>query len=171
MHFSPKDDVAWRLAAVLLMVLLWMGGCTRAPVEENSTPAVMSVAVWELEAFGGGAEAEWGEVFSSAVMEVFESSEGYTVVERERLLLALEELHIGTSTLADEQTRLRIGKMVGARFMVFGGYVILGGGMRLDLRLVEVESGRILRAARRSTGTPSLVGGIAAARSAAGDIL
>ena len=73
------------------------------------------------------------------------------MVERERLILALEELKLGSSALADPSTRLQIGRIVGARYMVFGTYMIISGLMRLDLRLVDVETGGILKACERST--------------------
>ena len=35
--------------------------------------------------------------------------------------------------------------------MVFGGYQIVGDKMRLDIRLVEVETGRVLNASQKTT--------------------
>ena len=157
---------------LLLIVLAGISGCAAsAPDGKKSAPSVMSVAVWDLENFSGGPESDWGEVLSSSVIQVFEESGRYTVVEREQLILALEELHVGSSALADERTRLKVGKIVGARFMVFGGYFVLESQMRLDLRLVEVESGRIVRAAQKTIPAFSLVEGMDAAKAAAREIL
>lgn len=162
-----------RIRWLLLLAVLWAGvsGCAPSPGGKAPAPMVPSVAVWSLENFGGDPASDWGEVLSSSVIQVFEASGRYVVIERERLLLALEELHLGSSDLADEATRLRVGKIVGARFMVFGGYLALGNQLRLDLRLVEVESGAVLRAARKTAPAAGLVDGMNAARAAAGDIL
>lgn len=162
-----------RIRSFLLLMILLAGiwGCASAPDGKRSAPSVLSVAVWDLENFGGGLEPDWGDVLSSAVIQVFEESNRYTVVEREQLILALEELHLGSSALADERTRLKVGKIVGARYMVFGGYFVLGNQMRLDLRLVDVESGRIVRAARKTVFAGSLVEGMDAAKAAASEIL
>ena len=37
-----------------------------------------------------------------------------------------------------------MGRLLGARYMVLGGYFELGGVLRIDARLVEVETGRVL---------------------------
>jgi curli biogenesis system outer membrane secretion channel CsgG len=109
-----------------------------------------TVAVWELEDVSAGlSRIDVGEVLSAKVSETLQRKGTYTVVERERLLRVLGELHLGSSELADEGTRLRIGRLLGARFMVFGGYQIVGKQMRLDLRLVEVETGKIRKAVSR----------------------
>jgi curli biogenesis system outer membrane secretion channel CsgG len=109
-----------------------------------------TVAVWELEDVSAGlSRIDVGEVLSARVSETLQRKGTYTVVERERLLRVLGELHLGSSELADEGTRLRIGRLLGARFMVFGGYQIVGKQMRLDLRLVEVETGKIRKAVSR----------------------
>lgn len=157
---------------ILLSILIGgVWGCVPAPDGKGAAPSVQSVAVWDLENFGDVSEADWGEVLSASIVEVFDASGRYTLIEREQLLLALEELHLGSSALADEKTRLKIGKIVGARFMVFGGYFVMGDQMRLDIRLVEVESGRILRAATKTVPAAGLMEGITAARAAASDIL
>lgn len=167
------NPIRARIWIVILLAILLGGvsGCVPAPDGKGAAPSVRSVAVWDLENFGDAAEADWGEVLSASIVEVFDASGRYTVIEREQLVLALEELHLGSSALADEKTRLKIGKIVGARFMVFGGYFVMGDQMRLDIRLVEVESGRILRAATKTVSVAGLMEGMTAARAAASDIL
>jgi len=93
------------------------------------------------------------------------------VVERKRLVLALEELRLGTTSLVDEATRLRLGKIVGARWMIFGGYMVVAGKMRLDLRLVEVETGKVRKAAQKTTASSDFTEWMATTRSAAEELL
>ena len=97
-----------------------------------------------------------GELLSSKVIERINKTGKHTVVERERLLLALEELNLGTTSLVDESTRLRIGRIVGAQLMAFGAYQVIVDQMRLDLRLVEVETGKIIKAAQKTTPSGDL---------------
>ena len=48
--------------------------------------------------------------------------------------------------LVDERTRLRLGKLVGAKLMVFGGVDRFAGNtMNVNLRLVEVDTGLVLK--------------------------
>ena len=107
----------------------------------------VSVAIWELNALGpmDATQTAMGELMSAQITSHFEASRNYLPIERSRLLKVMEELNIGTSDLADNRTRLRLGRLIGAQQMVFGAYQIVVGTMRLDIRLVDVASGRILK--------------------------
>ena len=128
----------------------------------------VTIAVWDLEDLSPSTsiQPDLGELLSGRIIETLSNKE-YTVIERERLLLALQELNLGTTSLVDETTRLKLGKLMGARYMVFGGYQIIGGQMRLDLRMVEVETGKVLKAVQKTTAAGDLSGWIDAARKAA----
>ena len=82
----------------------------------------------------------------------------------------MEELKLGSSSLADEDTRLKLGRLSGARLMVFGGYQIIGSRMRLDLRLVEVETGKIIKAVQKVSPASDLPGWLNSARGAAEEL-
>ena len=131
----------------------------------------VTVAVWDLEDLSPSRSIrpDLGELLSGRIIETLSNRE-YTVIERERLLLALQELNLGTTLLVDEATRLKLGKLMGARYMVFGGYQIIGGQMRLDLRMVEVETGKVLKAVQKTTGAGDLSGWIDAAQKAAEEL-
>jgi curli biogenesis system outer membrane secretion channel CsgG len=129
------------------------------------------VAVWDLEDLSPGLAREaLGELFAAQVMDVLRNRGTYTVVERSRLLRVLEELQLGSSSLVDEQTRMRLGKLVGARWMVFGGYQVIGVQMRVDLRLVEVETGKVVKAVQKTATTSDMAGRIDAVRKAAKEL-
>jgi len=68
------------------------------------------------------------------------------VVERVRLKALIEEQKLGRSGKVDPSTAARLGKLLGARFLVFGNYFNLAESMRIDARIVEVETGKIVRA-------------------------
>ena len=68
------------------------------------------------------------------------------VVERARLKALLEEQKLGRSGKLDPATAARVGKLLGARLLVLGSYFDLGPQLRIDARVVEVETGKILRA-------------------------
>ena len=159
-----------RLIGVLILLLSFFTGCTSAPSMDGQTPAV---AVWDLENLNPAATIgpDMGELLAATVIETLKESGAFQVVERERLILALEELARGSTSMVDESTRLEIGRIVGARFMVFGGYFVLGDMMRLDLRLVEVETGSIVKAAQKTTSTGDLNGWLRVARQAAKELI
>jgi TolB-like protein len=68
------------------------------------------------------------------------------VVERVRLKALLEEQKLGRSGKVDPATAARLGKLLGARFLVLGNYFDLGASIRIDARVVEVETGKVVRA-------------------------
>lgn len=149
---------------VLLIIISFLS-CATEPVRDGQKKGL---AVWDMEDLSpAGSRLDIGELLSARVIEVMKNRGDYTVVERERLVRVLEELHIGSSMLADEQTRLRVGKFVGARFMVFGGYLVVGGKMRLDVRLVEVETGKVLKAVQKTALSNDISGWLEAAGKAA----
>lgn len=66
------------------------------------------------------------------------------VVERDQLQQLLKEQNLATTTHVDPATAARIGKLLGARHMIFGGFVIdMHQNMRLDARAVNTETSQI----------------------------
>ena len=165
----PKHPIRLGL---LILLLTFFSGCTQVP-KPGVDRQTSAVAVWDLENLNpdAGIGTDMGELLAAEVIETFKESGTFQVVERQRLILALEELNLGSSSLANEATRLRIGRIVGARFMVFGGYFVLGDMMRLDLRLVEVETGTIVKAAEKTTAAGDLNGWLKATRQAAEELI
>lgn len=66
------------------------------------------------------------------------------VVERDQIQRLLEEQRLGTSGQVDPQTAARIGKLVGARYVITGQFIDFYGDFRLDARIVSVETSQIL---------------------------
>lgn len=67
------------------------------------------------------------------------------LVERDRLEEVLAELKLQQSSKIDPQSAAKIGKLLGARYLVLGGYFDLLGTFRADARVVEVESGKVVQ--------------------------
>jgi len=157
-------------SGILLVTFVFLVSCASTPDLKEKR---LTVAVWDLDDLSPSPAVRppLGEILSGQIIETLKNKGAYTVVERERLLLALEELRLSTTKLVDETTRLKLGRMLGARFMVFGSYQIVGDKMRLDLRLVEVETGKIKKAAEKTTSATDLQGWIGTARKAAEELL
>ena len=131
-----------------------------------------TIAVWDLDnlSTSDNTPIDLGELFSAEIITVMRKGR-YSIVERERLLLVLEELRLGTTPLVDESARLALGRIVGAQLMVFGGYQIIEKMMRVDLRMVEVESGKVLKAVQKTTSATDLSGWLHAVSEAATELL
>lgn len=79
----------------------------------------------------------------------------FQVVERSQLQQLIEEMKLGQSGLLNSETAQQVGKLLGAQNLVLGSFMhMFDGTLRIDLRLVEVETGLTLKAAGES-GKPS----------------
>jgi len=154
---------------ILLVGLLFSLSCASSPMLPERG---LTVAVWDLENLSptGSLQPDLGELFSAQIIEAMKKRGDYVVVERERLLVALEELRLGTTSLVDDTTRLKLGKLIGARRMILGAYQIIGGQIRLDLRLVEVETGKVRKAVQKTAAASELAGWLETARKAAEEL-
>ncbi|NIO19368.1 MAG: hypothetical protein GTN76_01130 [Candidatus Aenigmarchaeota archaeon] len=159
-----------KISLFFLIAVSFILSCADKPHVKDFTP---TVAVWDLDYLGpaGSVQPDLGEVLSNQIMVTIQKTGKYSVIERERLFLAFEELHLGTTSLVEERTRLQLGKISGAQFMVFGGYQVVGKTMRLDLRLVEVGTGRVRKAVQKTTAADDIAGWLDSARIAAEELL
>jgi TolB-like protein len=154
---NNKLDVLSAFLSILMAVLLagCIAGCSG--VQTKDSPP-MTIAVFDIEDLSSGASGQpgLGQLMSAEIIGEIGKKSGISVVEREKMLSVLEEMNLGSSALADESTRLRVGRMLGARRMIFGGYMIVGSAMRLDLRMVEVETGKIVKTATKTISTDNV---------------
>lgn len=132
---------ALAVALALLMVALLFRATGWAAPERPVTLAVMYFDY-------GGKDAALEPLrqgLAQMLISDLTSLDGVKVVERERLQDVLNEQHLGTSGKVDARTAARIGKLLGARYLVFGGYFDALNSFRADARLVDVETGEIVR--------------------------
>lgn len=149
MNACRRGLPAAALRACLAFALL--AGTPPAPAQTKPLPAVV---VWDFEnqtpAAAAGSEvdaSDWlaralSENLTAALLEV----PGLAVVERQRLKDVLAEQKLGATELADQDTRLRLGRIVGAARMVFGGYFVLGPQVQVNVRVVDTATSRIVYA-------------------------
>jgi TolB-like protein len=79
--------------------------------------------------------------------------EGVRLVERDRLEAILAELKLGQTVKIDPRSAAKVGRLLGARYMVLGGYFDLMETLRADARVVEVETGKVIQSIG-ATGKP-----------------
>jgi len=66
------------------------------------------------------------------------------VIERDNLKKLMDEQNLSTAGRVDQETAVKVGKLLGAHHMIFGGFVTDGrGNVRLDARAVNVETSEI----------------------------
>jgi TolB-like protein len=67
------------------------------------------------------------------------------VVERQEIQRLLDEQNLGAQGRVDPQTAAKVGKLVGARYTVLGTFIDFYGDFRVDVRLVNTETGEIVK--------------------------
>jgi TolB-like protein len=75
------------------------------------------------------------------------------LVDRENIQQVLGEQDLGADGRVDAGTAAKVGRLVGARYMVMGSFVDLDEAFRVDAQLVDVQTGEILKVVR---GDPKL---------------
>lgn len=134
---------AWLLSAAVVTAA-WPA---RARAQATKLPAVV---VWDFEnqtpdAAGAATGADYlkrslSENLTSTLLRVA----GLPVVERQRLKDLLAEQKVSATELADEDSRVRLGRIIGAGRMVFGGYFVIGDAVQVHLRVVDSATARVV---------------------------
>jgi len=159
----------WGLSLWFWIAISFLGLMACAGSSQPADEGPVSLAVWDLEDLSPMARGQvgMGEILSGQITSRFGQSTSFQMVERQQLLKAIEELHLGSSDLADPETRLRLGRLIGARQMVFGAFQVIGASVRLDLRRVDVASSKIVKTASATAATADLNQWLSAADEAA----
>lgn len=131
------------------------------------------IAVWDLEDMASreNAQPELGELLAAKVMETIQNKGGYSIIEKPRLVSARKELGVSESAQEDPVLRLQIGKKVGARQLILGGYQVVSGKMLLELHMLDVETGKILKSSKEEAPASSISSWLDAARKGTENIL
>jgi eukaryotic-like serine/threonine-protein kinase len=107
-----------------------------------ASPSPPSVAVVSFANITKSSEDDWlGTGIAETVTADLKGIEGLTVIARERIAEVLRRPGDG----ADEEAATRVGRQVGARLVVSGGYQRLGDMVRVTARVTEVETGAVTR--------------------------
>lgn len=88
------------------------------------------------------------------------------LIERDQVQKLLDEQQLAAGGKVDRETAVRVGKLLGAQHMIFGGFMAdPQGNFRIDARAVGVEQGMIEYTERvqdRADDVLSLIGALAA---------
>jgi curli biogenesis system outer membrane secretion channel CsgG len=142
-----------------MLLALLAGGMglavTPAPMPaaaQSSPPAdAPTIAVLDLENGGSiGPDAQdlsdLGKGLGTMLTTEMMKNPRVRMVERDQLRALLEEQKLTLSGMADPSTAVMVGKLAGAQYMIFGSFADVFSRLRIDVRVVEVETGTLRRA-------------------------
>jgi TolB-like protein len=142
-----------RIAALSLAVaLIQATSAISLGAQETQADTRPGVAVLRFDNGGSqGEEAEAGDFEALGVglqqmlLTELAQNSNLRIIERGRLNDLLAEQNLAAQGRADQAGAAQIGKLVGARYVVLGSYADLFGQFRMDTRVVDVETGEILK--------------------------
>jgi TolB-like protein len=68
------------------------------------------------------------------------------LIERSQIAKILNEMELSQAGVITDATAVKVGNLLGAENLVFGSFMVLNGDVRMDARLVKVETGEVLLA-------------------------
>jgi TolB-like protein len=138
--------MSWRSVGALGLAAL--AAATSSPVAAQDTRP--GIAVFSFE--NGGSYGQDREVFDALqvglqqiLITELSSNQALRIVDRGRLNDLLREQDLGAAGRMDQNTAARIGRLVGARYVVLGGFIDFYGDFRIDARIVNVETSEIVK--------------------------
>ena len=121
------------------------------------------ITVWDFDNISFMDVASW-DYLTKALPEILMSqlthAPALEVVERLHLRKILEEQKLGSSDLADDDTKLQLAKIMGAKFMIFGAFLVIGEDARVDVRLVNTETSEVLLAEKFEGNIGAMIPGM-----------
>jgi len=135
---APHSSGGWRGLVALTLLL-------PASVLAQDNRATVAVMYFTNSALVNHSEYEpLSKGITEMLITELAESPALQVVERDRLQKLLEEQDLNTAGRVDKETAAKLGKILGARHMLMGGFVIdPRQKMRLDIRAVDVETSRV----------------------------
>lgn len=118
---------------------------TRSPADGSTAAPDDMLTLWLMDFETVGYHLQEGRslMLTSACTELLMQEPRIKVVERALLDKIMDELKLGTSQLVEQPSLISLGRLVAARFIVFGRLVYDGAVTQASLRCVDVETGEI----------------------------
>ncbi len=133
----------------LLLTLLAVHGEAQAEKATNapaklSAPVGPTVAVLYFDYSGNDDELSFlRKGLAQMLVTDLSESKKLRLVERIDLESVMQELKLNRSNKIDRASANRIGKLLGARYLITGGYFEFRGDLRVDAKIIDVETGAV----------------------------
>jgi TolB-like protein len=153
---APRSVKAWAIAGALVAV-------PALAVAQSNTP-VVAVLYFDNNSFGKDrADFEGlGKGIADLLINDMASNPSMRVVERDRIQSILQEQSLVQTKSVDPQTAVRLGKLLGARYMITGGFMSDSKGTLLvTSRVINVETGAITNPVKLQSKGDDVLGLIA----------
>ncbi len=114
------------------------------------------VAILDFKNNGPASQQHLSEGIANMLATTLAGSAAIEVVERSALDKIVQEMKLGMTGLVDPKSAAQVGKVAGANLVVIGSYTALGKSIRIDAKVVNVETAVIVKGAAASAKATSL---------------
>lgn len=118
-----------------------MNTVTTIGVAKTSDPNTVAVLYFEDLSADNEKPGSLSKVLCTMMISFLSASDNLTIVERVQIQKVYAELNLASSKRFNQATVAKIGELLGARYLVFGSYFFYEDTLRIDARLVDVETG------------------------------
>ena len=135
-------------------------------ISEAFASSDITLSVLYFQDLSGDSEyAPLGKAFAEIMVTDLSRIKGLALIERENVEKVFKEQALGQTGAFDSASSPQVGKLLGARYLVIGNYLIVKRQVTVNYKIIDAESGAIVNAgsaagaARRSlqvTGDLSL---------------
>jgi len=111
-----------------IVCLLYLVGCTSTKDNDKtryqnrllSSDEIMTIAIIDFQNLTNFGDNEFGNRAASILCNSLSVGKGFTIVEREKLKLILEEQALGQTGIIDDSQIISVGKLLAARYICTG---------------------------------------------------
>ena len=145
-QFDP-DFVPPKMMTIYYNV--WKEKCGTYQIQQTD-PGLQTIAILDFDNNSIGEDKQIWEAMGKGLAQMLITDLSklikLKVVERERILYLLDELKLERDAAFDQSTVVRIGQQLGVHTMLFGGFSKIEKTVRLDARLIKVETSELIKA-------------------------
>ena len=135
------------MSLLMVPLLVWMG--LLAPVLSQAAAAPKPVAVLDFDNNSGDTRYDpLGKGIAAMMISDLSEVSALKLVERQKMQDLIQEMELQQSKYFDPATAQKLGRLIGAEYMVVGSIVALQPEIRIDTRVVNVGSGEIVKTAQ-----------------------
>lgn len=146
------------MPTVLLLAALTMLGLAPATLARGTAPHALpsrdvsarrTVAVLDFANNTGKADYEHlGKGLAAMMTTDLSAVDDLQLLERQRLDAVTKEIDLQQSARFDSTTAVKVGRLTGAQYIVIGALAAVDPQVRIDTRIVRVETGAIVKTAK-----------------------
>ena len=134
---------------LVLFCLITLTAAATSPERRATAAPKKTVAILYFDNYTGKSDYDpLGKGISSMMISDLSVVPEIQLVERERMQDIIKEIDLQHTKYFDSTTAVKVGHMLGAEFIVVGAFAALQPNMRIDTRVVRVETGQIMKTAQ-----------------------